>query len=74
MHRLQQAFGQQADFIEFDVDSLESRSTRMGLGMRNRSHYMLIDKDGNRLAQWFGPLDEAAMVEALSTQLAQVAN
>lgn len=52
-----------------DVDVLASRSTRMSLGMRNRSHYMLIDGEGNRLAQWFGPLTEQSMLEQIEALL-----
>lgn len=70
MHRLHQKFGAQIDFIVIDVDDLAARPTRMSLGMRNRSHYMLIDAEKNRLAQWFGPLDEATMFEQLGTTVA----
>lgn len=71
MHRLHAKYGESADFIALDVDDLAVRSTRMGLGMRNRSHFVLIDQDGNRLAQWFGPLDEAAMFDQIAERLAE---
>lgn len=61
--------GQRSDFIALDVDDLETRPTRMALGLRNRSHYALLDTEQNIISQWFGPLNEASLTTELESHL-----
>lgn len=71
MHRLQQTYGERVDFISLDVDKLDVRETRFQLGMRNRSHYVLLDPERNLVAQWFGPLNESEVARQIEQHLAE---
>ena len=73
MDRLQEQFGDRVEFLRLNVDHKESREKLSSLGIRGRSHYVLMTTDGDFLGQWSGPISgwEEAMVaeidKALST-------
>ncbi len=72
MYRLQKRFAEQIDFINLNVDNPAVKATRLSFGMRNRSHYVLIDADQNIVAQWFGPIEDEAMVADIEEALASL--
>lgn len=69
MYRLQHRFGKEIDFINLNVDKAEAKPTRLNFGMRNRSHYILLDANQNKLREWFGPLDEQTMIAEIEQEL-----
>ena len=72
MHGLHQKFGKRVDFINLNVDNHDATATRLSLGMRNRSHYVLLDANQNKLRDWFGPLDQQTMEEQIEELLASM--
>lgn len=69
MYRLQNKFGPELDFIRLNVDKAEAKPTRLDFGMRNRSHFILLDANQNKLREWFGPLDEQTMITEIEQEL-----
>ena len=72
MHGLHQKFGNRVDFINLNVDNHDATAKRLSLGMRNRSHYVLLDANQNKLRDWFGPLDQQTMEEQIEELLASM--
>ncbi|MEZ4706440.1 MAG: hypothetical protein R3A44_04500 [Caldilineaceae bacterium] len=72
MNGLHQKFGDRVDFINLNVDNHDATATRLSFGMRNRSHYVLLDAHQNRLAEWFGPLNQPALEEQITELLASI--
>ncbi|MEZ4656351.1 MAG: hypothetical protein R2911_02155 [Caldilineaceae bacterium] len=72
MYGLQQKFGDQIDFINLNVDNHDATPTRLSFGMRNRSHYVLLDAHQNKLREWFGPLNQQAMEEQIAELLTSI--
>lgn len=71
MNGLEEKFSDQVDFFILDVDLPESREYMDQFAMRGRSHYVLIDADGNELGRWAGPLNEAAVTAQMENWLPQ---
>ena len=74
MYRLQEQFGEKVDFISLDMDNPTTKESRFEFGMRNRSHFVLIDAEKNILAQWFGQIEDVAMAADLEAALATLEN
>ncbi|MEM7345243.1 MAG: hypothetical protein AAF485_13470, partial [Chloroflexota bacterium] len=65
MHRLKEAYGDQIDFFVLDVDDATTEEVRLQYGLRNRSHYVLIDPEGKPIRLWAGHLNEEAVFAEL---------
>ena len=61
MHRLEQQFSGQVDFIHLDIDRAETKPILQKFDVRRRSTYLLIDANGEILKAWTGYLDEATL-------------
>jgi len=57
------------DVINFNVDNQFVTQTRYDYGMRSNTQYVLIDQNRNRVAFWYGPLDEATMIAEIDRLL-----
>lgn len=69
MHRLSTLFGEQNEFVNLNVDDPSTQRTRDAFGFRGRTEYVLVDENEEIIQRWFGPLDQASMIEALQAFL-----
>ena len=69
---MKKQLGEQVDFISLDVDNAETKETLNHLGMRGRSHYMLIDADQNMIRQWRGVLNEESLAAEVAEELSKL--
>lgn len=56
MDGLRDEFAGEIDFFLLDIDKPETEEVRKAYGMTGRSHYVLIDANGDVVRSWFGPL------------------
>ena len=61
MNGLHEEFGERMDFIRLNVDNSDHDVVRAELGLAQRSHYVLIDQNGEVIRRWAGPLDPDAI-------------
>lgn len=61
MYGLEQAYSGPIEFYVLDVDLPESRPYFEEYAINGRSTYVLLDKEGNELKRWVGPIRETQM-------------
>lgn len=69
MYRLKAQFKGQVDFFDLDVDKAETAAVRERFGLLRRSQYALIDREGNVVLSWAGPLRQEAVAADIATYL-----
>lgn len=72
MNRLHRRFGDKVDFFQLDINDESNEDARFRYQLYRRSQYALLDKDGNILAMWIGPLYEEAMTGEIEGLLADL--
>ena len=70
MNGLEADFGDEITFIRLDVDDESTLPLREQYNLVQRSQYLLLAPDGTEIMRWFGPLQEAEMLDALFGYLA----
>ena len=70
MNGLEADFGEEITFIRLDVDDESTLSMREQYNLVQRSQYLFLAPDGSEIRRWFGPLQEAEMLDALFGYLA----
>ena len=72
MHRLEQEFQDQVEFVRLDIDDDSTFDLRQEYELFRRTSYHLIDGDGNIVERWIGPLDQATVSAELAEALASL--
>lgn len=70
MDGLEVNFGQQIDFYHVNTDNPRELQVSRQFGVHRYSQYVLLDRDGEILRQWFGYLDQIEVALALEAELA----
>lgn len=70
MHRLEDRYKDQIDFVYLNIDLSETLEARQRFDIVARSQYVLIDAQGNIIQKWFGFLDENTVTQAIEEFLA----
>lgn len=60
VHGLEDEYGQQLDFVYYDIDAPESEEAMQEYNFRVQPHFILLDAEGVVLQEWFGlvPVDQ----------------
>lgn len=69
MSGLQDTFEGQVNFIRLDWDDSSLDGTRRELGITDRTHYVLVNPDGEIVKRWFGILDEGQVESEIESFL-----
>jgi hypothetical protein len=71
VHGLEDRYRSQIDFIYLNIDNRDTLPVRERFGIVQRSHYVLIDAQGNIVRRWIGFLNAAEVEAAIFELLAR---
>ena len=69
VHGLEEEYGQEIEFVYIDIDDPESQKAKYEYGFRVQPHFLLVDTNGEVLAQWFGYNEPVVFEDAFTTVL-----
>lgn len=61
IHRLEDRYGDQMNFIYLDVSDINTRQLQRELGYTRPPHFFLLDEDGGILKEWQGDVSEVEL-------------
>lgn len=65
MHGLEVEYFERVEFVYLDIDDPRTDPFKQQLGYRYQPHIFLIDREGNVVQQWVGPVSEGELAAAL---------
>jgi thioredoxin-related protein len=71
VHGLEAEYDPQIDFIYLDIDDPGTEPFKKELGFRYQPHFFLLDKNGNIIKQWLGPVEKSEFREAFDGLLGE---
>ena len=69
VYGLKDEFGEQMDFVRFDIDDLDNKQARKDYGYRGQPHFFLVDSSGQIVGNWQGRVKRETFVEAINAAL-----
>ncbi len=70
VHGLENEYGEQLDFVYYDIDAPESEGAMREYNFRVQPHFILLDADGEIIEEWFGSVPADQFVAAFDETLA----
>lgn len=70
VHGLESEYGQQLDFVYYDIDAPESAEAMRKYNFRVQPHFLLLDANGEIVQEWFGTVPADTFVTAFEETLA----
>lgn len=70
MHGLENEYGQELDFVYYDIDAPESQEAMLEYHFRVQPHFLLLDTNGEVVQEWFGSVPADNFVAAFKETLA----
>jgi thioredoxin-related protein len=61
---LKDEYGEQVDFVRFDIDDSSTQEAKRQYGYRGQPHFFLVDSAGQIVKSWQGRVKREAFVEA----------
>lgn len=72
MHRLEEKYGDQIEFVYLNVDDPASLPMRQQYDIVARSQYVLVDANGEVVQKWFGYITTQSVSEVIDEYLASL--
>jgi len=70
VHGLENEYGEQLDFIYYDIDAPDSADAMQEYNFRVQPHFILLDVNGEIIQEWFGAVPVDQFVTAFDETLA----
>jgi thioredoxin-related protein len=70
VHGLEGEYGDQLNFVYYDIDAQESVEAMRKYNFRVQPHFILLDANGEIVQEWFGSVPEEQFVNAFEDVLA----
>lgn len=70
VHGLEADYGDQLDFVYYDIDAAESQDAMREYNFRVQPHFILLDVDGEIVQEWFGSVPAEQFITAFEDTLA----
>ena len=70
VHGLENEYGEQLDFVYYDIDAEESEDAMREYNFRVQPHFLLLDANGEIVQEWFGSVPVDTFVAAFDETLA----
>lgn len=69
VHGLEAKYGDDIEFVYLDIDDPATAEAKQRFGFRVQPHFILLDGNGEKVAEWFGRVPETTFVTAFETIL-----
>lgn len=69
VHGLEDRYGEQVDFVYYDIDDPSTAEAKEKYGYRVQPHFFLVDGEDNVVGEWLGPVHEETFVTAIESTL-----